>query len=44
MFATYKHLNLLGLFINYEDIEVLGIWSQGLNSLHFIFFVTYKST
>ncbi len=41
--GKYKPSSLSGLFISYEENEVLWIQPQGLYSQHFIFFVTYES-
>jgi hypothetical protein len=35
-------LNLLGLFVSYDENEVLWIRSLGFYSQHFIFFITYE--
>jgi hypothetical protein len=43
--ASNKHSNLLGLlglFLSYDENEVLWIRSLGTYSQHFILFVTYK--
>ncbi len=42
--ANEKYSNLSGLFIIYNENEVLQIWSQVTHSEHFIYFVTYKLT
>jgi hypothetical protein len=40
--ARDKYSTSLGLFLSYEETEVLGVCGQGLYSHHFIFFITYK--
>jgi hypothetical protein len=41
-FARNKHTRLLGLFISYKENEVFWIFSLGLYSYSFIFFITQE--